>query len=170
MKKVIMRLLSRLSYAVPAACGLFLPATAWAHLVNTNVGEFYAGMMHPLTSSEHLLPALALALIAGQCGKHAARATLLAFPAALLVGTLAGSLLPPYGFFLQVVNLIVLVGLGGLLAFTHRLNRINTTSMTMLALLTGLILGYRSGMDMAAAKVAVQFIPGVALTGLILVT
>jgi ABC-type nickel/cobalt efflux system permease component RcnA len=36
-------------------------------------------------------------------------------------------------------------------------------------LLTGLILGYRSGMDMAAAKVAVQFIPGVALTGLILV-
>jgi len=170
MKKVIMRLLSRLSYAVPAACGVFLPATAWAHLVNTNVGEFYAGMMHPLTSSEHLLPALALALIAGQCGKHAARATLLAFPAALLVGTLAGSLLPPYGFFLQVVNLIVLVGLGGLLAFTHRLNRINTTLMTMLALLTGLILGYRSGMDMAAAKVAVQFIPGVALTGLILVT
>jgi ABC-type nickel/cobalt efflux system permease component RcnA/hydrogenase/urease accessory protein HupE len=153
-----------------AACGVFLPATAWAHLVNTNVGEFYAGMMHPLTSSEHLLPTLALALIAGQCGKHAARATLLAFPAALLVGTLAGSLLPPYGFFLQVVNLIVLVGLGGLLAFTHRLNRINTTSMTMLALLTGLILGYRSGMDMAAAKVAVQFIPGVALTGLILVT
>jgi hypothetical protein len=124
-------------------------------------------MMHPLTSSEHLLPILALALMAGQCGKHAARTTLFAFPAALLAGTLAGSLLPPYGFF-HVANLIVLVGLGGLLAFKHHLNRISTMSMTVLALLTGLILGYRSGMDMAAAKVAVQFIPGVALTGFIL--
>lgn len=162
-----MKSLSRLPCAVLAAFGVLLPATAWAHLVNTNVGEFYAGMMHPLTSSEHLLPILALALMAGQCGKHVARVTLFAFPVALLAGTLAGSLLPPYGFF-HVVNLIVLVGLGGLLAFKHHLNRISTMSMTMLALLTGLILGYRSGMDMAAAKVAVQFIPGVALTGFIL--
>jgi ABC-type nickel/cobalt efflux system permease component RcnA len=163
-----MKRLSRLTYAVLAAGGVYLPVTAWAHLVNTNVGEFYAGMMHPLTSSEHLLPTLALALMAGQCGKHAARAALLAFPAALLAGTISGSLLPPYDFF-QVINLILLVVLGGLLAFTHRLSRITTMPMTMLALLTGLILGYRSGMDMAAAKVAVQFIPGVALTGLILV-
>jgi ABC-type nickel/cobalt efflux system permease component RcnA len=163
-----MKRLSRLTYAVLAAGGVYLPVTAWAHLVNTNVGEFYAGMMHPLTSSEHLLPTLALALMAGQCGKHAARAALLAFPAALLAGTISGSLLPPYDFF-QVINLILLVVLGGLLAFKHRLSRITTMPMTMLALLTGLILGYRSGMDMAAAKVAVQFIPGVALTGLILV-
>jgi nickel/cobalt transporter (NicO) family protein len=145
-----------------------LPTTVYAHLVNTNVGEFYAGMMHPLTSSAHLLPMLALALIAGQCGKHAARATLFAFPAALLAGTLAGSLLPPFGFF-EVMNLILLLSLGGLLAFIHRLTRIGSTAMTILAVLTGLILGYRSGMDMAAAKVAVQFIPGVALTGFILV-
>jgi ABC-type nickel/cobalt efflux system permease component RcnA len=40
--------------------------------------------------------------------------------------------------------------------------------MAVLAVLTGLVLGYRSGTDMAAAKVAVQFIPGVALTGFIL--
>jgi ABC-type nickel/cobalt efflux system permease component RcnA len=163
-----MKPLSCLTYAVLTACGVLLPATAWAHLVNTNVGEFYAGMIHPLTSSEHLLPTLTLALIAGQIGKHVARVTLLAFPAALLAGTLAGSLLPPYGIF-HVANLLLLVGLGGLLAFKHHLNRISTVPMTMLALLTGFILGYRSGMDMAAAKVAVQFIPGVALTGLILV-
>jgi ABC-type nickel/cobalt efflux system permease component RcnA len=136
-------------------------------MVNTNVGEFYAGMMHPLTSSEHLLPTLALALIAGQYGKHAARVTLFAFPTALLAGTLAGSLLPPFDFF-QVINLFVLIGLGVLLAMTNRLNRIGTRSIAVFALLTGLILGYRSGMDMAAANVAVQFSPGVALTGLIL--
>ena len=163
-----MKRLNRLVYTLLAASGVFIPASAWAHLVNTNVGEFYAGMMHPVTSSEHLLPTLALALLAGQCGKHTARVTLFAFPAALLVGTWAGSLLPSYGFF-QVVNLIALVGLGAMLSVKYHLNRISTMLITMLALLTGLILGYRSGMDMAAAKVAVQFIPGVALTGFILV-
>ena len=50
-----------------------IPHPALAHLVNTQVGEFYAGMMHPLTSAEHLLPTLALALLASQMGKQAAR-------------------------------------------------------------------------------------------------
>ena len=88
------------------------PSKAAAHLVNTNVGEFYAGMMHPLTSAEHLLPILAL----GDRFKHITPAVM-----------------------------------GGL------------------AVLTGVILGYRSGIDMAASQVAAQFIPRVALTGLIAV-
>ena len=46
-----------------ALISLFWPVEVWAHLVNANVGEFYAGMLHPLTSAEHLLPTLALALI-----------------------------------------------------------------------------------------------------------
>ena len=163
-----MKTFGRLSSAVFAVCAVFLPTTVYAHLVNTDVGEFYAGMMHPVTSSEHLLPILALALIAGQGGKSAARATLFAFPAALFAGTFAGSLLPPYGFF-QVMNLILLFCLGGLLAFKHRLTGIGPVAMAALAVVTGLILGYRSGTDMAAAKVAMQFIPGVALTGFILV-
>jgi hydrogenase/urease accessory protein HupE len=37
-----------------------IPTPAFAHLVNTKVGEFYAGMLHPLTSVEHLFPSLAL--------------------------------------------------------------------------------------------------------------
>jgi len=163
-----MKTFSRLLSAVFAVCGVFLPTTVYAHLVNTDVGEFYAGMMHPVTSSEHLLPILALALIAGQGGKLAARVTLFAFPAALFAGTFAGSLLPPYGFS-QVMNLILLFCLGGLLAFKHRLDGMGPTAIAVLAVTTGLILGYRSGTDMAAAKVAGQFIPGVALTGFILV-
>lgn len=163
-----MKTLSRLIPVVFGVCGVFSPVTVYAHLVNNNVGEFYAGMLHPVTSLEHLLPILALSLIGGQCGKHAARATLFTFPAGLLAGTLAGSLLPPYGF-LEVMNLMLLLGLGGLLAFQHRLTSIGPKAIVMLAVVTGLILGYRSGMDMAAAKVAVQFIPGVVLTGFILV-
>jgi nickel/cobalt exporter len=155
-------------FSTAVALGAFLPTQASAHLVNTNVGEFYAGMLHPLTSTEHLLPTLALALLAIQCGKRAARLTLLAFPMALLVGTLVGSRLPPFAYF-QVANLMVLLGLGGLLALGDRITRIGSLAIGALALLTGSILGYRSGLDMAASQVAAQFIPGVALTGLIVV-
>jgi hydrogenase/urease accessory protein HupE len=128
------------------ALGTLVPSWASAHLVNTDVGEFYAGMMHPLTSAEHLLPTLALALLAIQCGKPAARATLLAFRMALLVG----SRLPPFAF-LHLANLIVLVGFGGLLALGDRLKHIPSAAVGGLALLTGVILGYRSGIDMAAS-------------------
>jgi nickel/cobalt exporter len=55
-------------FSTAVAVGALWPALASAHLVNTDVGEFYAGMMHPLTSAEHLLPTLALALLASQCG------------------------------------------------------------------------------------------------------
>ena len=153
-----------LPFSTAVALGTLLPTRASAHLVNTDVGEFYAGMLHPLTSAEHLLPTLALALLAIQCGKRAARAALLAFPMALLVGTVAGSRLPPFAFF-HVANLVALVGLGGLLALGDRLNHIRPAAVGALALLTGLILGYRSGIDMAASKVAAQFIPGVACHG-----
>ena len=163
-----MKLLRLLPFSTAVALGALLPTRASAHLVNNNVGEFYAGMMHPLTSAEHLLPTLALALLAIQCGKRAARATLLVFPMTLLVGALAGSRLPPFAFF-HVANLMALVGLGGLLALGDRLGRISLAAMGALALLTGSILGYRSGIDMAASKVAAQFIPGVAFMGLIVV-
>jgi nickel/cobalt exporter len=157
-----------LRFATAVGLGAFFPTPASAHLVNTNVGEFYAGMLHPLTSAEHLLPMLALAILAIQYGKHAARTTLFAFPMTLLAGTLAGSRLLPLALF-HVANLVVLVWLGGLLALGDRVNCIRPAAVGALALLTGSILGYRSGMDMAASQVAAQFIPGVALTGLIVV-
>lgn len=141
------------------------PSRAYAHLVNTNVGEFYAGMIHPLTSAEHLLPTLALALLASQCGKQAARRTLVIFPLALMSGILAGSYFTPLGF-VHPANLAAIVLLGSLLVIAHR---VSAAMVTMVALLTGLILGYRSGVDMAVSKAGYQFIPGVALTGLILV-
>jgi hydrogenase/urease accessory protein HupE len=37
-----------------------IPIPAFAHLVNTKVGEFYAGMLHPLTSVKHPFPSPAL--------------------------------------------------------------------------------------------------------------
>ncbi|MGD9017200.1 MAG: HupE/UreJ family protein, partial [Desulfobacterales bacterium] len=149
-----------------AAMILFLPpGPVFAHLVNTDVGEFYGGMVHPLTSAEHLLPILALGLLAGQCGRRAARWTLMLFPLFLMAGIWIGSRYPGAGF-AQFVNLALLAVLGGLLAFAQR---VPDGVVAGAAVATGMVLGYRSGVDMAAAGVGFQFIPGVVLTGLIII-
>jgi nickel/cobalt exporter len=141
-----------------------MPAPAFAHLVNTNVSDFYAGMLHPLMSVEHLFPAVALVLLAGRCGTQVARWTVAVFPLALIVGTWVGQ-----GFthldFVHPVSLVALSVLGLVLVAGRRLPR---AAMAMAALGVGLLLGYRSGVDMANARVGVQFIPGVGLTGFIM--
>jgi ABC-type nickel/cobalt efflux system permease component RcnA/hydrogenase/urease accessory protein HupE len=141
------------------------PEAAGAHLVNTDVGAFYAGMMHPLTSVEHLLPALALALLASQSARGAARGAVILFPVALAAGILTGNQFPGLAA-IHMVNLALLVLLGAVLIAAGRIAPI---AAPIAALCTGLILGYRSGVDMAAAGVGMQFVPGVALTGLIIV-
>jgi nickel/cobalt transporter (NicO) family protein len=141
-----------------------IPAPAFAHLVNTTVGEFYAGMLHPLTSVEHLLPAVALALLAGRCGAQVSRWTVAIFPLALIAGTWAGQ-----GFthlsFVHPSSLMAMSVLGMLLVAGRRLP---LGAMATAAVGMGLLLGYRSGVDMANAGVGVQFIPGVGLTGFII--
>src|SRR5208337_1011845 len=158
----------KLYLAVGCLCVYFWPTPAQAHLDNTNVGPFYAGMMHPLTSLEHLLPMLALALFASSYGKGVVRWTLLVFPMVLLAGLLAGNLLPAYSV-VHLANLITLVGLGALLMLGNRTARLKPSVIGVIVGVVGLILGYRSGNDMAVSTVAPQFIPGVVLTGFILV-
>lgn len=47
------------------------PVLAVAHPM-AGVGDFYAGMLHPLTAIEFVLPMVALSLLAGQQGRDAA--------------------------------------------------------------------------------------------------
>jgi ABC-type nickel/cobalt efflux system permease component RcnA/hydrogenase/urease accessory protein HupE len=147
------------------------PATA--HMVSPDVGDFYAGMLHPLTSAEHLLPMLALAVLVGQCGRRAVRAALPVFPATLAAGVLAGARLPaPVIAFVAGAVGLSLAGL--LLMVAPRLaswkqGRGAVAVCTICAALLGLALGWRSGGDMAASSVGWRFVPGVAVTGFVLV-
>jgi hydrogenase/urease accessory protein HupE len=56
-------------------------------------------------------------------------------------------------------NLVAMIGLGLLLV---AFRRVPSMVVAAAAALIGLILGYRSGVDMAQAGVGVQFMPGVA--------
>ena len=66
-----------------------LARASHAHLVNTGLGPFYDGVSHFALTPEDLLPALALALLAGQRGARAGRLALFVLPAAWLLGGLA---------------------------------------------------------------------------------
>lgn len=69
------------------AAGLALaPGAASAHLVQSGLGPFYDGLLHPLVSLEDLLPLLALAVLAGLRGAAHARWLLLVVPLAWLAG------------------------------------------------------------------------------------
>ena len=141
------------------------PASAWAHLVNQDVGEFYAGMLHPLTSVEHFLPAVVLGLLAGRQGLRGARWALLVFPAALIIGTWFGSDIMASPGLSQAANFVLIVALGLLLATFRNLPLVAVIAG---AAVTGLILGWRSSIDMANAGVSFKFIPGVGATGFLM--
>ena len=68
-----------------------------AHLVTTGLGPFYDGVSHFALTPEDLLPALAIALLAGQRGSPAGRLALFALPGAWLAGGLAGLAFPTVG-------------------------------------------------------------------------
>jgi hydrogenase/urease accessory protein HupE len=152
------RIRSRLPiYAIALFAVAMCPAPAEAHLNSTGMGPIYDGLMHFLMSPEDLVPALALALLAGLRGAAYGRRALFTLPVAWLVGSLFGltaaattgsAVLSSFGFLL----------LGGLVIADAKLP---LSAMTALAALFGLVHGYLNGTGMGQSVFAV-----VALLGL----
>lgn len=151
-----------------ALAGLLVSASrAQAHMVAPDVGDFYAGMLHPLTSVEHAVTLVALALFASQCGKAAARWAIVLFPPVLALGLWGGSVLPGPGVAF-VADVVWLCLLGVLVMAATRLAH-PTGVAALAAVVTGLVLGWRGGGDWAASTVGWRFVPGVAATGFVVV-
>ena len=141
----------------------FCPENAFAHLVNQDVGEFYAGMLHPLTSAEHLLPAIALALLAGWYGVQAARWTVVVFPLALIIGTWTGNGFA-YPIYSHLANLIAIIILGVLLSVNRKIPLIAILS---LAAAIGLILDMKCNIEFKSVYWLVGALTGMVATMLI---
>lgn len=133
------------------------PAPAEAHLNSTGMGPIYDGLMHFFMSPEDLVPALALALLAGLRGAAYGRRASFTLPVAWLLGGLFGSaaaattgspVLSSFWFLL----------LGGFVIADAKLN---LPAMTALSALLGLVHGYLNGTGMGLSGSAV-----VALLGL----
>ena len=151
---------STLRRRLPAAALLLAPATAQAHLVNTGLGPVYDGVSHFALTPEDLVPALALALLAGQGGPRAGRLALFALPAAWLLGGLAGLALggPSEAPLLTTVSFL---GLGGLVAAEARLR---AEWVAALAAVVGLLHGGLNGTAMAQAHLGVLGRAGIVAT------
>jgi urease accessory protein len=150
----------RQSVAISAAIVLGMalwPARVDAHLNSTGLGPVYDGAVHLLLSPEDLVPAVALALLAGLRGAGYGRSTLFALPAAWVSGGLAGMAAGHASG--GVVAVVSFVLLGTLVAMDARLS---VRILTALAIAFGLVHGFVNGAGMGPFDVGMQALIGLA--------
>jgi len=140
-----------------AATALLAAPPARAHLVETGFGAFYNGIVHVMLTLPDLLVVVALALLAGQCGKQASRWALLALPVAWLVGGIIGSMLPggtvSGGKLWPVLTTLSFGVAGALVAFNGRLP---VAPLAAFGVLVGLLHGYVNGASTAAGAASAE--------------
>ena len=129
------------------------------------VGDFYAGMLHPLTTVEHVLPLAALGLLAGQQQRATALRVIASVPAALAGGAVLALLLPAPPA-LGAVTVGSMVALGLLVALSAPLPVAVAVSA---AALPAAAIGWANAVELAGQVAVGRFIPGVALAGLLVV-
>ena len=146
--------------AVALWCG---PADA--HLDATGMGPVYDGLMHFLTSPEDLVPALALALLAGLRGAPFGRRAMFTLPAAWLLGSLFGLTAAAASVGALGASFWFLL-LGSLVVADAKLS---LRSMTALGALLGLVHGYLNGTGMGLSVSSVAAALGLAAAVFVLV-
>lgn len=143
---------------------LFATAAA-AHSVNRHFGDFYGGMLHPLTALEHLVPILGLGLLAGQQGTSAARWILLLFPAGLLLGAAVATQFEPSQF-VEGLNRLSFVAIGGLVAIRLR---VPLLGLAIAAPVLGFLHGYENTAGISSSVAIHLFISGIVVTGIAMI-
>jgi urease accessory protein len=151
---------------MPTALGLLIalawPAHALAHSFGARFGDFYGGLLHPTTALDLAPPLVALGLLAGQNGKAAARLMLVVLPAAFVLGTSLGGLLPAPAW-LATANAGSFLVLGLLLALDAALPQ---ALLLGLGAALGVCGGLANGSGMVGGSDPVLFVLGSALAAL----
>jgi urease accessory protein len=130
--------------AIVALAAVLCAAPAEAHLNSTGMGPIYDGLMHFLMSPEDLIPALALALLAGLRGSAYGRRAAFTLPAAWFAGSLFG-LTAAATTGSAVLSSLWFLLLGGLVIADAKLS---LSAMSALAVLLGFVHGYLNGTGM----------------------
>jgi urease accessory protein len=141
------------------------PTEALAH-GSIAIGDFYSGLLHPVSHTEVALAVIALGLLAGQMTAELSWPTVRAFVVSVLVGSVLGLLSPGLLWSSITVTLSLLV-LGTLVAVRVELPSMLTVG---LALFFGLSVGYANGTEMLGnLKMPVFYVGGLSVcVGLLL--
>ena len=154
----------RFARALLLGVSAFAAPSAWAHLVSTRFGELYSGILHPLTTLEHLVPWLGLALVAGLQPPKVARWVLAAFPSAVLVGVMSAASLPAWAWprWTGIASMVLL----GVLAAANR--RLHTPQLILLCAVIGWCHGFANAASDLAGNAWLLYCCGVALAAYVL--
>jgi urease accessory protein len=155
-----------LSVVTVAVAMFILPGSAAAHLVSTRFGELYSGMLHPVTTLQHLVPWLALGLLCGLQTPRTARWALLAFPLAVLAGTGLAGLVPGLPH-VDTANILSFVVVGGAVALALRLP---APALLGLVVLVALSHGYANAAAEFRGRDWALYATGVGLAAYLVIT
>ena len=146
---------------------LTFPADVFAHSLSKRFGDFYGGLLHPITSLEIGLGFLGVALVVGQQGKAGARSMLGWFLVALFGGAVAASWLPTLESEIRITGLIAtaLLGISAAAAL-----RFPAPLLALFGLLPGALYGLGNGLAMTTQTTGHLFVSGVLAGGLLAVT
>ena len=152
--------------AIAAALALVgAPASADAHLINTTLGDFYGGVLHPLSGPQDVVPWFALAILASIQDTRNARWLLFVFPIALVGGALLSVVAPALPIS-PAWSLAVIVVTG--LAVTAAA-KLPIPVFVGICTLIALLHGYHNGQAMTQDTDRLLFISGVATVGYVFV-
>lgn len=142
---------------------LLVPSVAFAHPMK-GVGDFYAGMLHPIMTVETILPLVALSLLAGQQQRETAIKILAAFPASIALGTLLIFVSPVPGRALTL-ELVITALTGILIALARMLPSIVPIGV---GVVLGLSIGWANASEITKDVSAARFVAGLVVAGLLM--
>lgn len=143
---------------------LLVSQQADAHLVSTRFGEFYSGLLHPITTFMHVIPWAGMALLGAQQVRSYSRWLLIIFPLAVTTGVFSSSFLPEIKW-LNLINLGSFVLPGLLVILSVHLPK---QLFIGIALIFGFTHGFANGVNNLSLSGYLLYISGVGTAAYIL--
>ena len=142
--------------ALGSGLSLWAPL-AFPHEAAFHVPASLAGAVNYLSGVEHVLGAIAMGLLAGQCGRNAIAASFAVLSMGLIGGAIASgyTVTVPY---VDVTNLGAAAGIGVLVALRFP---VGLTALAGIGFLLGLAQGYSNGLAIRIDTAEVLFIAGI---------
>ena len=158
----------KLNFARVSIAALMLLAggnAAEAHIVAARLGDFYMGVVHPLTDLQDVVLWTATGVLAGTLGSAKGRWLIPVFPLGLLAGLLLGHVLGAMSTGLADAAMMLAIGM--LLAAAAQ---VPTVLLCAMAFVVAMIRGAANGADLAPETDRVLFAAGLASVGYAAIT